>query len=383
MAAKKTKSEMLNDYKQKVDAHLLSVAARVIDAIEEEVRTKKREIWESDVITTQYHNPESGTEYNFENSALLFMESKGKKYSDKRFVTAKQAFDNGLSMEKGTKGTYIVQRFAMPICPVFKKKNGEVIKDGKGKPIPERDEKGKIKYIYKRASKLATVFNVEQLVGELPARWNKKAITRSILENEDTLSDFLKLLEDVSPAPINRHQKDANYYSPIKDTIYVSDSNMFKDTLREVDTIMHEMAHSTGHEDRLNRDSLRDYSKDISIRGYEEIVANFSARTLGLKYGLSPDSQKESFYKNHDAYDASWGKACLKKDPLAIFRAMEDSGKACKFMERLIDAKLESYPSLSDLHNENVESAEAKVKRQEEYDAKQKDKPKTKYKRKG
>ncbi|WP_226998728.1 zincin-like metallopeptidase domain-containing protein [Tardibacter chloracetimidivorans] len=38
-------------------------------------------------------------------------------------------------------------------------------------------------------------------------------------------------------------------------------------------TLAHEGIHSTGHPDRLDRDSLRDYGKSKEIRAFEELIA--------------------------------------------------------------------------------------------------------------
>ena len=38
-------------------------------------------------------------------------------------------------------------------------------------------------------------------------------------------------------------------------------------------TLAHEAIHSTGHPDRLDRDSLRDYGESKEIRAFEELIA--------------------------------------------------------------------------------------------------------------
>jgi antirestriction protein ArdC len=370
----KTKTEMLEDYKLKVNDHLLSVAQKVIDALEKEMKTKKIEPWETSVVSTMYHNPESLTEYNFENSALLYLSSSLGDYKDKRFVTAKQAFDNGMSMERGTTGHKIVQRFAMPISPVFKRdSSGQTLKDLSGKAIPDRDDKGKVKYFYKRAEKLATVFNLEQLSGDIPERWNKKIIQKTELTNESQLRDFIKLLEDHSPAKIQRHNRAENYYVPSQDVIFVSQSDMFRNSMREANTMLHEMSHATGHESRLNRESLKNYS---TLRGYEELVANFSARSLGMKYNISSESQTEEFHRNHDAYDASWSKDALNKNPMAIFEAMAEAQRAFNLNVKIIDVNLKNYPELKNLSDKNKEINEQKEAKNKDYEEKIKAKPK-------
>lgn len=375
------KKEMLEIYKKKVNEHLLSVASKVIDAVEKEMETKKIEPWETSVVSTQYHNPESHSEYNFENSALLYMSSALNGYKDKRFVTAKQAFSNGMGMEKGTTGHQIVQRFAMPICPVFKKtSSGDIIKDDKGKPVPERDSDGKIKYIYKRAEKLSTVFNVEQLTGDIPEKWNKKVFQKAELSNEEQLQAFIDLLNDNSPAKIQRHNLAENYYVAAQDTIYVSTSDMFRSSLRELNTLFHEVSHSTGHDSRLNRDSLYDYSNQ---RGYEELVANFCARALGMNYNISTEDQTEEFHRNHNAYDSSWCRTAMKKDPMAIFKAMQEAERAYKEVIKFVDPELKHYPTLQSFDDRNISKILLKKSQSEQYEKKPKKYKKTRSKKNG
>jgi antirestriction protein ArdC len=373
------KKEMLDNYKKKVNEHLLSVASKVIDTLEKEMKTKNIEPWETSVVSTQYHNPESHTEYNFENSALLYMSCVINGYKDKRFVTAKQAFSNGMGMEKGTTGHQIVQRFAMPIYPVFKKSpSGEIIHDNKGKPIPERDSDGKVKYIYKRSEKLATVFNVEQLKGDIPEKWNKKIFQKSELANEEQLQSFIQLLESTSPSAIKRHNIAENYYMPKQDTIYISTSDMFRNSLRELNTIFHEISHSTGHESRLNRDSLYNYSEE---RGYEELVANFCARALGMNYNISTEEQVEEFHRNHNAYDSSWCKSAMRKDPMAIFKAMQDAERAYRNVVKFINPELKKYPSLQEYDNANINKVLLKKTQAEQYEKRPKTKKKPRSKK--
>ena len=46
------------------------------------------------------------------------------------------------------------------------------------------------------------------------------------------------------------------------------------------------------------------------------MVANFSARALTDKYGLSNNEFKTAYDNNHDAYDAGWMQHVLKDNPM-------------------------------------------------------------------
>lgn len=357
---KEEKQNLVESYQKKIDEHFLSIVDKVADYFIVE-SDKNIPIWESDVFQNSFYNPESGTQYNFENTLLLWLACKDNGYQEQRFVTAKQAFDAGMSMEKGTKGHQIVQRFGMPMFPLFKRdENGEVIKDPKtNKPIPDRDEDGKIKYVYQRVSKLVTVFNLEQLKGDIPKRWNKTNVKLE-LENEEELQLFKKALEESSVVKINRRATGDNFYSPTKDEITLSNSDLFKNTLNEISVMAHEMSHATGHEDRLNRESLYKYSLHKSYRGFEELVANFSARALTEKYGLSNNEFKSAYEKNHDAYDAGWMRHVLQENPMKIFEATQMAESAFRMINNPLVEKLKQEPKLKDIYFPDKESEEIK-----------------------
>ncbi len=357
---KEEKQSLVDSYQKKIDEHFLSIVDKVADYFIEE-SDKNIPIWESDVFENSFYNPESGTQYNFENTLLLWLAAKENEYKDSRFVTAKQAFDAGMSMEKGTRGHQIVQRFGMPMFPLFKKDdNGEIIKDPKtNKPIPERDEDGKVKYIYQRVSKLVTVFNVEQLKGDIPKRWNKSNVKLE-LENEEELQLFKKALEASSEVKINRVASSSNYYSTQKDEITLSNSDLFKNTLNEISVMAHEMSHSTGHADRLNRESLYKYNSHKKYRGFEELVANFSARALTDKYGLSNNEFKTAYDNNHDAYDAGWMQHVLKDNPMKIFEATQMAENAFRYINKALVEKLKAEPKMKELYFPDKEADEIK-----------------------
>jgi antirestriction protein ArdC len=120
-------------------------------------------------------------------------------------------------------------------------------------------------------------------------------------------------------APAN--SKYQAYYAPHKDIIAMPPRESFIDTKDGASakdnwyaTLFHEMVHSTGHKDRLNRlKGARFGSKDYA---FEELVAEFGAVMVCGAAGLfvSPPA-------NHHSYIASW-KEKLTNDPTAAFRAV-------------------------------------------------------------
>jgi len=67
---KEEKQSLVDSYQKKIDEHFLSIVDKVADYFIEE-SDKNIPIWESDVFENSFYNPESGTQYNFENTLLL------------------------------------------------------------------------------------------------------------------------------------------------------------------------------------------------------------------------------------------------------------------------------------------------------------------------
>ena len=352
--SKEDKKNLINEYQEQINSYFLGLADHVSDKLISDLE-KGIPPWESPVMDTHYHNPESGANYNFENSILLWAATEGKNYSSNKFVTAKQGFDAGLSMEKGTTGYKIVQRFGMPLGTMYETDtNGNYKKDENGKLIPQRDENGDIKKLYKRAAKLVTVFNIDQFKGEIPKRWLKDE-KKPTLDNNEEMILFRNALEASSECPILRHKSSKNYYLPPLDHIKLSNSDLFKSTLQEISTMAHEMAHATGHESRLNRETVYTYAKSDCNRGYEELVANFASRGLTEKYRLPEKEVKASYLNNHDSYDMGWMIPVIKEDIKLVFDAAQDANRAFKRVDNKFQEELKKEPKLKEFVEEKMD----------------------------
>lgn len=351
------KNDLINKYQQEVDAFTLNNASRILDILND---GQEIPVWEKPVFNTFFMNPASGTKFNMENSLLLYMAMKDFNYDKSLFITAKQGFDNGMSMDKGTTGHYIIQRFGMKMFPLSQlDSNGKPIKDTNGKPIYKRNEEGEIQYLYKRCAKLVKIFNIEQFKGPIPEKWLKYTnSTTEMLTNQEDLDNIKKVVLDSLPLEIVRTIVDGNYYSPSIDKMYIYESRLFKNTLSELSTIFHEWSHATGHKNRLNRESMHKYAESKEYRGYEELVANFSARRLCNYYNLSNNELAESFDLNHDSYDVGWAFRAIKTSPEAIFKAASDADRAFNLITRTIEPNLKNNKDLKNFLTDKIEAEE-------------------------
>lgn len=93
------------------------------------------------------------------------------------------------------------------------------------------------------------------------------------------------------------------------------------------------VSHSTGAENRLDRPTMRNYHKDISVRATEELVAEIGAATSLMMLGIDTDKS----LTNSAAYVKSWLRY-LKDDPKMVVSA---AGKAEKAVDLIWNIKHE------------------------------------------
>lgn len=124
------------------------------------------------------------------------------------------------------------------------------------------------------------------------------------------------------------------FYSPMTDSITIPQKFKFNENGAEFySTVFHEMAHSTGHEKRLNRLTKtahfgnEDYSK-------EELVAEISAASILATL----DIETESTLTNTTAYLQSWINVLKNDKRLFVFA----SAQADKAVEYIFNGKQEN-----------------------------------------
>ncbi|AZE69095.1 zincin-like metallopeptidase domain-containing protein [Pseudomonas synxantha] len=344
----KEKKEYIDNSKEKLDGFL----ADKVDSIHAMLKSENPDVpvWNSPCFKIRYLNPVSGTVYNLENSMLLSMLGKEKGFELPYYLTAKQGFDAGLS-NKGEKADFVVHHFGMQIGFV---KDGE--KPGTG-GNDDQEPNGEGKAIYRRASKLSPVFNLQQFTGELPEKIKAQMAQRAKIPTPAEVQTVLQSVMDTMPTPLKRHAgaEHSNYFSPGEDTIYMAPSSYFKSDLHELSTLLHEVSHSYGVASRKNRESLAKYALSDEHRAYEELVANLSAQAVikHLNFNITDgmrDQLDEAFYKNHQTYDVGWALKGLRDKPDQVFKAAADADRTANEiiykLENDLKAKYDLDPTL-------------------------------------
>ena len=122
-----------------------------------------------------------------------------------------------------------------------------------------------------------------------------------------------------NPPKIDHDGGDRAYYRPSNDTVHLPAMATFHSAEEYYSTKFHELAHSTGHESRLNRHGLETGIAPFGNAVYskEELVAEFGAAFLCAKAGI------DNTIDNSAAYIAGWCKAVRNDNRLVITAASQ------------------------------------------------------------
>ena len=276
--------------------------------------------WNAGALQPQ--NPVSNVKYQGVNKLKLMMTAIEKDYKDPRWVTFKQAFDNGWKIKKGEKAV---------LCEkwIFTKKEIEIDEQGNkiekevklDKPIPN--------FFY--------VFNGEQI----------EKIPELKLQNELEKSEITEIAQDFinsSECKIKEIAQDRAFYNPSTDEIILPLRESFKSEQDFLATTLHEMVHSTGHKDRLDRDLSGTFGSEKYAK--EELTAELGAMFLQSKLGIKIEGEH---FDNHSAYLKSWIET-LKKDPNELFRAANNADNATEMLYgRYIEKQQEELKEISNI----------------------------------
>ena len=232
-------------------------------------------------------------------------------YERPYFVSYKQATDLGGNVKKGEKGT-----------PVIFWKTGTYTKtDSNGS---EHEENSFLLRYY-------TVFNVAQCEGldaHLPI-----ITTDQPLNPVNPIESADNLVAQWATRPTLAHVRgNRAYYQPSTDSIVMPERTQFSTQAEYYSTLFHELTHSTGHKDRLNRPTLVDASYFGSCNySKEELVAEMGAAFLCGEAGI----ENEAVLRNSASYLDGWRKK-LKADSKVVIQA---AGMAQKAADLILGVK--------------------------------------------
>lgn len=229
----------------------------------------------------------SGKDYRGINTFLLGCSG----FSSPYFMTFNQAKAKGGNVKKGSKGFPVV-----------------FYKNWKEENAAGEDEKHWVMRYYR-------VFNADQIEGiEFPSLETGKPF-EPITECEKVANGYTGP-EMVTGSP-------QAYYSPGKDLINMPKRELFNGPEEFYSTLFHEMTHSTGHKDRLDREGIvgRHYFGDCDY-SKEELIAEMGAAFLCGHTGIDNRT-----IENSTAYIKGWVRK-FKDHPKMVLQAAAKAQKA-------------------------------------------------------
>ena len=273
-----------------------------------------------------YHN-----QYKGYNRMLLSYVMNKNGYQDPRFYPQSYIFGSPENREKawddptkikvmrGEKPVFIDTGFFVP-------KNKFDADGNKLKPIsiPEyRNLPDEKKELYRPAQKSIPVYNADQLTGV--EKWKEIETGKQILDS------YILQVIDRGAAEMGVAVKEGDYdppcYIPVLDEIHMPQKSLFANEYAFAATLLHEMAHASGAEHRMNRDLSGGFgSEKYAI---EELRAEIASAFMANEFGID---MPDSLLDDHKAYVQSWAKA-ISNDKNILISAIFDAEKIADYVE--------------------------------------------------
>ena len=172
------------------------------------------------------------------------------------------------------------------------------------------------------------VFHIDQCEGLKPKY--TKMLEQTAQPNkmaDEIISDYIQR----SGVKLIHQEGDRAFYKPSTDTVTLPLMTQFAETAEYYSTAFHELAHSTGHQSRLDRLSKTAFFGSEAY-SKEELIAELGASALVSHCGLETSSS----FRNNAAYIQNWLHA-LRNDKRLIVSA---SGKAEKAVGLILNSQL-------------------------------------------
>ncbi|QEC78956.1 zincin-like metallopeptidase domain-containing protein [Mucilaginibacter ginsenosidivorax] len=242
-------------------------------------------------------NIESGHRYAGPSALILLMQ----KRDDPRWGTSNQANRNHTAVVKGATGTLI---------QFMSNYEYQKMVDGEGQPVLKENGKQRTERIKLDEPKQvdAWLFNGEQMRNI--QKWEKEPNILSPAERAQVILDNSK-------AVIENGGEDM-FYDRQLDAIIIPEMEQFASPEQYYAEALHQLAHWTATEDRLNRPLVGEAGEFVMIR--EELRTNLASLLLSKELNLPYD------LNYHEGFVNAWAQV-LKEEPSELFKAASDAQK--------------------------------------------------------
>ena len=301
--------------KDEYRAELAETFAHILEEQGQGLNWKKE--WHGQGINAPY-NAVTKAHYRGINAFWLSLVSMAQGYTDPRWVTMVQIMDNdgkyhpkeSWHLKKGSKAAYVEYWYPYDL----KEKKAVTWKQ-----YQDALKNGRTEAEFKLSSRYYAVFNAQNVEG-MPPLEVKQVQPVPIDQLVQTLSQNMGV-------PVFTDGGDRAYYSPGRDEIHLPKPESFFSEYAFNSTALHELAHSTGHASRLNRDLSGGFGSQAYA--YEELVAEMCSAFMSAD--LAAEATPEHI-ENHKAYIQSWIKA-IREKPETLVKAIKDAQEAAAYMD--------------------------------------------------
>lgn len=249
-------------------------------------------------VTGGAYNRVSGRSYSLMNQMLLVHSGE--------YATYAQWEKLGGKVRKGEKGEIVV----------FWK-----FQEAKKEEEDETEEENRPK---KPVLRYYTVYHISQVDGVAPLEPKNKLYEHDPIEQAENLVHGYIMREKIR---LEDEPSNWAYYSPVQDVIHIPAMSQYEYPEDYYSTILHEIVHSTGHMNRLNRPGLQTVAFGSESYSKEECVAEIGCAALMNQLGIETDHS----IKNSNAYIQGWLKA-LRNEKKKIVYAACAAEKALRYI---------------------------------------------------
>ncbi len=262
--------------------------------------------WEQPWFSARIVNGKTGHIYQGSNQLTLAcaISKLNIENNDSRFITFKQAQSMGWRIKKGAKSIADVIFFSI----VEKSTDNQDVEEFTKFPL----------------LKTTPVFHASQVEGMPeyePVNYERLILEPNVLAQKIVTATNVRIITDPTKA----------YFSHM-DYIGMPSENCFKSREGYYGTLLHEIAHWTGHRSRLNRDMSGRFGSELYAR--EELVAELASVFLCAETGIQYQPG------NHTAYIKNWIKI-LKSDPMEIHKASKRAMAVVEYLLKMVEVENE------------------------------------------
>lgn len=285
---------------------------RLVGFMEENDRLPWQKGWEA--VDVRPFNPASRAKYKGGNVLNLLYGAIDRKSDDPRWMTFKQANAAGHSIAKGAKAELVEYwNWSQPKTKTPNEKAGDP-----ASPLSAKDDERTAFVFYAMVFNGCDIVGLPELKREL--KWQPNELAEKLIATTGAQIEHRALSQTAG----GRAFANTAYFDNRGDKIVVPPRESFGSESDYYATVLHELAHWTGHAARMDR-GFDGAKTDSPEYAKEELRAEIAAMFLTSMVGVDGNVQ------NHARYTSHWIEV-LKNDKHAIFHAAKDAEKIVEYL---------------------------------------------------